>query len=684
MTTLHVTSIRSNVKRGADAQLKPKVLIVGPNGSGKTSLLHALSLACGGRVYDVAGADEVAGATDIVRHLGHGDEALWATAQFSDGSESTWAREGTTTTDPVSPMDFNMLASDLLTGTNEHKRAELQKLAAPLVTEDMYAAARRTYPDHTLALLDAYVGEDAGLSLKRPVERVLAVVESATAAKRAAVRREKDLQTTITAISGSAGMPVSDEDVAAAKAKVATLSTGAVAGAVSEAAQDQARTEKATAVEELNATGEEVTGYRLSLAQWTAYRDGLPAPAVSPYPPELLAGFETLVGYIKVTGADACFVCGSAVGHAHLDVQATGLAEFVATERAKSLPSPERADADRTIAQIHAQIGASEARRSGYQAAIDRADSVLRAPVASVHPAEISEAARIAAAYEARQQNHLRLTAAKTDQEAQNKRIKTLDAVITVANELRITLMKNASGMLAAEITKFMPTGTAFAIQEEGVHTLIGFTDRTNVFRSAASGAEEAAILIAIAAFRSAATCRGQVVVAPERQWSPDHLAAVMKAVEAAPCQVVIVSTVMPAGKIARSVWSVVETGLVKAESGVQVGTVAVAPPGSAVAAGLAVIVPPPPAPPAPPAPPSPHIPPIAKPLTPTATEPWLRGIFEPATDDDYPDADDAFDIVNQCETESFAYVQIKCGLVGRSSVGGDGSYEYFKCVVAG
>jgi hypothetical protein len=157
-----------------------------------------------------------------------------------------------------------------------------------------------------------------------------------------------------------------------------------------------------------------------------------------------------------------------------------------------------------------------------------------------------------------------------------------------------------------------------------------------------------------------------------------------MKAVEAAPCQVVIVSTVMPAGKIARSVWSVVETGLVKAESGVQVGTVAVAPPGSAVAAGLAVIVPPPPAPPAPPAPPSPHIPPIAKPLTPTATEPWLRGIFEPATDDDYPDADDAFDIVNQCETESFAYVQIKCGLVGRSSVGGDGSYEYFKCVVAG
>mgnify|MGYP000443877567 CR=1 FL=1 len=39
---IHVTSISSNVKKGANAQLKSKVLIVGPNGSGKSSMMMVI------------------------------------------------------------------------------------------------------------------------------------------------------------------------------------------------------------------------------------------------------------------------------------------------------------------------------------------------------------------------------------------------------------------------------------------------------------------------------------------------------------------------------------------------------------------------------------------------------------------------------------------------------------------
>ena len=683
---IHVTSISSNVKKGANAQLKSKVLIVGPNGSGKSSILHALSLACSGKVYDVAGASEVNKPTDIVRHLGHGDEALFSTAYFSDGSEATWRREGTTTTEPVSPMDFCMLASDLLTGTNEAKRAEIQKLTIPLVTEDAYATARRAYPDFTLAALDAFVAEDARLTLLRPVERLIAVVESATAQKRAETKREKDLQTTINAISGSAGLPVTDDAMATARERLSTLSAGAKPGAVSEAAQDQARNERATTLEAIGQVDTEIKAAQDSQAQWAAYRDGLPAPAVSAYPSELLAGFGVLADYVAKLGADTCFVCGSGVGYAHLEAQAAGLAAFVAAEQDKAKPSPDRANADRTIAELATTIGGLQAKRSGLLGVVARADSVLAAPVASVNPAEISEASALVAKYEARQRDHLRLTEAKTAQAAAEKRIKTLDAVIKVAAELRITLMQQASGSLAENISKFMPAGTAFAIEESDVHLLIGFRDREGVFRSAASGAEEAAILIAIAAFRASSSSRGQVVVAPERQWSPDHLAAVMKAVENAPCQVVIVSTVLPAGKIARSLWSVVETG---SASGVRLETSAVvAPPAVAVNGvngtavnGVAFSPPPAPAivtPPTPPAPvQSPHVPPLAVILAPGTATDWLHGFFEPATDDDYPEDESAFEIVKESEP----FIEIVCGLIGRAN--DNGTYDYFKRVTA-
>jgi energy-coupling factor transporter ATP-binding protein EcfA2 len=86
---LYVAKVRSNVTKGVDLELGPRVLLVGPNGSGKTSVQNAIELATNGYATDVEGRVKVK-VNYALGRLGPGDQALWAEAELNDGTKSSW------------------------------------------------------------------------------------------------------------------------------------------------------------------------------------------------------------------------------------------------------------------------------------------------------------------------------------------------------------------------------------------------------------------------------------------------------------------------------------------------------------------------------------------------------------------------------------------------------------------
>ena len=92
----HIKSIHSNVKRGINIENVGKYnLLVGPNGSGKTSLINSIELALGGFVSDLNGKDVVKKAADLISLSNDGKE-LRSTIAFEDSTEASYTLKATT------------------------------------------------------------------------------------------------------------------------------------------------------------------------------------------------------------------------------------------------------------------------------------------------------------------------------------------------------------------------------------------------------------------------------------------------------------------------------------------------------------------------------------------------------------------------------------------------------------
>ena len=96
MTPKYVTRIESNVKTGVCAELTRLTLVVGPNGSGKTALVNSLELALGGFATDVMGKDALRKPGDLMV-LSKDGQTLTVSAQLSDGKSASFGTVKTRT-----------------------------------------------------------------------------------------------------------------------------------------------------------------------------------------------------------------------------------------------------------------------------------------------------------------------------------------------------------------------------------------------------------------------------------------------------------------------------------------------------------------------------------------------------------------------------------------------------------
>jgi len=87
-----IKRIESNVKTGCQVDIGPKTLIVGPNFSGKSTIVNAIELATTGRASDVAGRATLALDTELVTLMPPGAESVFARAFHATG-QVAWALE---------------------------------------------------------------------------------------------------------------------------------------------------------------------------------------------------------------------------------------------------------------------------------------------------------------------------------------------------------------------------------------------------------------------------------------------------------------------------------------------------------------------------------------------------------------------------------------------------------------
>jgi energy-coupling factor transporter ATP-binding protein EcfA2 len=91
MARTYVSEVSSNIKRGVNAKLTPKTLILGPKGSGKTSIVQSVELATTGTASDVMGRGVLKADADLWSLSPKGAEAISAKVKFDSGEESSWA-----------------------------------------------------------------------------------------------------------------------------------------------------------------------------------------------------------------------------------------------------------------------------------------------------------------------------------------------------------------------------------------------------------------------------------------------------------------------------------------------------------------------------------------------------------------------------------------------------------------
>ena len=92
---MNIKHVHTNAKVGANVDVGEKTLIVGRNGSGKSTIINAIELALTSRVSDIAGRTDVAREADVMQLAPQG-AALHAEVIFDDGSGASYRVEGST------------------------------------------------------------------------------------------------------------------------------------------------------------------------------------------------------------------------------------------------------------------------------------------------------------------------------------------------------------------------------------------------------------------------------------------------------------------------------------------------------------------------------------------------------------------------------------------------------------
>lgn len=558
---LHVSEVRSNVKCGIGCKLGPRTLVVGPNGSGKTSLLNSVELALRGAVTDF-GPERglVRKDTDILTMACNGAGAILAEVTLSNGATARYSKQGSKAARHEPPAGVNTeevfplwrLREDLFGAATETARRFLLSRVCGVLTAGEIAS-RVPSP-----LIDRFNQVFQVGRFATAVDALLGAVEEA--ARRA--RSASDLAAAAEALANSRapqGAAPTDAEMSVAERAAQQAQEIAERVIAAEAYRAAAATAEAARLQTLQnreALSQSLQHLQKQREERIAVRASLP-----PASPEMLTAIALLpVIELHVHGQHpSCLVCGTGEIPAEVFPQRVSkLRDFV--RYAKELEA-KRSTLTSELAALDAQIASQRSTLDLLAKQPVEVPPSLGSATPTVGLGQAQESAR----GEQERLQRLKLARAEWDAAARAK-----DDVVRARLDgdawkaLRSELDKVIAELLDRSVAAFVSS-----VQRYLPATDVFFLDvrdgcRWGLMRNGAQhpvlcGAESARVCLALALATAGEEPGLKILVPEDRALDPQTLGAMMRALESAPFQVILLSVVEPADHDGAG-WTIIRT----------------------------------------------------------------------------------------------------------------------------
>ena len=579
-TPIFVKEISANVKGSIEnVELGYRTLIVGSNGTGKSAITNALELAVSGAASDVAGRTTLALPIELMSLANDGDKKLWADATLSNGEIAQFAVTGTTAkaSKPVRthPMSLGVdclplrdVKEAILGSADKARRFFVRWAVGDVGIEEV---KNRVPMLHRKRFVDYADSQADGNAL-----RILLEAQTyAGKQKRSAAADAKAAQKLIDDIGEGLGKNPIQSDVAAKRIELAIARTAyeGLRAKIMNDAEDQRRAaQNKTLARHIAHTAkqlQQVKEYGATLAPITF----IDPPAPTAHGKVKLALAEVLQFNVR-GNFDDCLSCGTAVGkeliRSRFDELAKALSAEIETHQAYQA-AQQNAD---WLQQEHKMVATHIAQ---FELELKRDQTALKETVKT--PADMENLA--AKIFDAENKVHAfdqelaRLLEARTGWENLAGAQARCTASSTEAREWKEfekacsqvvkALMDTGVNSFIEKVNAYLPAGDVFGMSlRDGTREVLrlGLAAKGGKIHSALSGAEWTRVTAAIAA-----ACIDhdndqtlKVIIPEDRAWDAKTLGATMKAFAKIPAQVIIASTVRPAGKLPKG-WTLIEMG---------------------------------------------------------------------------------------------------------------------------
>lgn len=593
--------------------LTERTLVVGPTGSGKSSLLASLGLLFTGTADDAIGRPEVTLSADLALAMREDQESITVDATTDSGTRLSYtlARGKRPASSGIEQNDWRHPVRELRRILAQGGDAARRDLAPLILGNDPVEVAR---------IVPVQVAEHLPAAQLR-VDEIVTEIDRAAAKLQAAEKRRKELETTVLSIEQGLPPRPSPESIESARIRVETVQESARVAAEAQgrisALRDQL-TRARNEVARLKARGESLAAEysaAAAVAQAAQAAAAAQAPATPPAAPEppkevarpagildvarpagilddvQLGNLQAYTRLISLARAeDTCPLCTSrpvnlpairTTVQAHLDRHAAATTEYqraisdyqaaANALRAKALPpipqAPSLPRATRSVDDIRAEyseVTALHAAATGQLANLtNEVAAVGSAPESTVTTAE---AASELSALQSAEDGWLR---------AQNLRAELMQAasaavlaklIVDELKRLLDSVYRERTAAAEDGISRWLPKGHKLVLalmSPSGTRIFrLGLRTPDGALALNPSGGQRSALLLAMTVYliernRLPIPADGHFVVQlpEERGFSPGWLREVMTALATAPAQIILVSLHKPNGKAVKG-WS--------------------------------------------------------------------------------------------------------------------------------
>lgn len=554
---MHIKRVRGNLKAGADVEIGPKTLIVGPNGSGKSTIVNIIELALTSRAGDIAGRTDVAREVDVMQLAKDGAELLKAEAEFDNGAIASYSVEGTTAkakkavaqrggeVGHADVLPIRVLREALLGSPETARKFLIGKVGGDVTPEDVATMLPEQFRGHW----DTFCGLQA--SGTRDVATLLPkAIESAGARAREAAGEAKTAREAQKLVSGGRAAPPSASEIQSVRREIDSLQQ-----ALESIAARRDRDGRLVRVAGDIAKAEtELDGIERAIADKTKVERTLFAQ-LKPFGPEVRPALQCMQASVL---HGECLVCGG---------KPPTEAEVREIESAVQQNDAAGAEHRRVRAELE-KLEAQKKRLIEHATELVAEEDRLRA--IDGLPVDPALEGDVRARLDTAQNKLVELRAAQGAWDAvQKAEAKAIDSE-RIAGEwagfkeacekaMAMTLDK-ALGAFVQKVQAGLPKGDVFDLRlRDGEREVVKFgLVRGGQLHTALSGAEWARVMAAMA---GACVPAGKyaILIPEERAFDASTLAAVMRALESSPHQVVLTSPTAP--KTTPKGWTVVRRG---------------------------------------------------------------------------------------------------------------------------